>query len=153
MLIELLDQGSIYPKLRRPIIQLYRRARRIRRATLAKAVLVIHNESRRVVMSPASGKLSLPFIDLHAWEPITTQVEAYAREILNQRCDASLVAVEGTPGPKGVIFLYRASVDVELPLEGQVWVDPGEADGFLPKTGSRHLLLCNTSQREASAKA
>ena len=153
MLIELVDRGSKYSKLRRPIMQLYRRAWRIRRATLAKAVLVIHSKSGRVLMFPASGKLSLPFIDLHAWEPIPTQVEARACEILNQNCNASLVAAEGTPGPKGVTFLYRVSASVEPPLEGHGWVYPDEADVFLPKTDSRHLRLCTTSQPNARAKA
>jgi len=144
MLIDLVDWRSIYPKLRRPIIQLCRIAWRIRRATPAKAVLVIRNESGRVLVVPASGKLRLPCIELHPWEAITTQVEVCAREMLNQHCDASLVAVEGTPSLKGVTFLYGASVSDATRVEERVWVDPQVTVGSLTKTDSRHLGLCIT---------
>jgi hypothetical protein len=127
MLTELLGWGSKYPRLRRPFMQLYRRAWRVRRATLAKAVLIIQNDTDGVLVRPSSGILSLPFIDLHAREPIITQVEARARDILNQHCNASLVAVDGTPSLKGVTFLYSAAPKDAVPVEGPLWVDPKNA--------------------------
>jgi hypothetical protein len=111
MLTELLGWGSKYPRLRRPFMQLYRRAWRGRRATLAKAVLVIQDDTVGVLMFASSGMLRLPFVDVHAWEAITTQVEAHAREILDQHCSASLIAVDGTLGPNGVTFLYGVTYE------------------------------------------
>jgi hypothetical protein len=143
MLTELLGWGSKYPGLRRPFMQLYRRAWRVRRATLAKAVLVIQNDTGGVLMFPSSGALRLPFIDLHAWEATTTQVEAHAREILNQNCNASLVAVEGTPSLKGVTFLYSAAPKNVAPSGGQLWVQPKDAASpCLTEADLRLLHLC-----------
>jgi hypothetical protein len=48
MLSALLDRASDNPKLRRPFMLLWRRAWRLRRATLAKAVLVVRNDAGRV---------------------------------------------------------------------------------------------------------
>ncbi len=145
MLTELLGWGSKYPRLRRPFIQLYRRVWRVRRAALAKAILVIQNDTGGVLMFPSSGMLRLPFIDLHAWEAVTTQVEARAREILNQHCNASLVAVEGTPSLKGVTFLYSAGAKDAAPVEGQLWVDPKNASSCcLTDDDLRLLHLCRT---------
>jgi hypothetical protein len=108
-------------------MQLYRRAWRVRRATLAKAVLVVQNDNGGVLVLPFSSILRLPFVDLHAWEDIPTQVEAGARELLNQHCNASLVAVEGTPSLTGVTFLYGAAPKDAVPVEGPLWVDPKNA--------------------------
>ena len=124
MLIELLDWGSKYPRLRRPFMQAYRRAWRLRRATLAKAVLIIQNDSGGVLMFPTSDKLRLPFVDVHAWDAITMQAEGCAREVLNHDCKALLVAVEGTPSLKGVTFLYSVSAKNTAPVEDQLWADP-----------------------------
>lgn len=153
MLTKLIELGSEYPKLRRPITQLYRRAWRIRRATLAQAVLVIQNKSGRVLTLRNSGQLALPFIDLHAGEAITTQVEDRARAILNGDCGVSLVAVEGTPSRKGVTFLYSGSVTDAPLVEGWFWIDPAITGGRLTETESRHLSLCITPHKDISSKA
>jgi hypothetical protein len=120
-------------------MQLYRRGWRVRRATLAKAVLVIQNDTGGVLMFPSSGMLRLPFIDLHAWEPVTTQVEARVRQILNQYCNASLIAIDGTPGPDGVTFLYDATYEGDTSREGHFWIDPDVAVSRLNKADSRLL--------------
>ena len=61
MLTELLGWGSKYPRLRRPFMQLYRRAWRVRQATLAKAVLVIQNDTGGVFVSDVGQDASDPF--------------------------------------------------------------------------------------------
>jgi hypothetical protein len=149
MLTELLGWGSKYPRLRRPFMQLYRRGWRVRRATLAKAVLVIQNDTGGVLMFPSSGMLRLPFIDLHAWEVITTQVEARAREILNQHCNASLIAVEGVPGPYGVTFLYGATYEGDTSRKGHFWIDPDVAVSCLNEADRQLLHLCIAHQDKA----
>jgi hypothetical protein len=139
MLTVLLDWGSKHPKLRRPFMQLYRRWWRVRRATLAKAVLIIQNNTGGVLALPSSGPLRLPFIDLHARDAITTQVEARVREILNQYCNASLIAIDGTPGPDGVTFLYGAAYEGDMSRERHFWFDPDVAVSRLSKADSRLL--------------
>ena len=87
-----------------------------------------------------SGTLGLPFVDVHAWDAITIQVQARAREILNHDCKALLVGVEGTPSLKGVTFLYSATAKDTAPVEDQLWVDPKDAASLRLTANDLRLL-------------
>lgn len=140
MFSTLLDWASAKPALRRPFMLLWRRAWRLRRATLARAVLIIRDGNGRVlVLSPEP--LRLPSIDVHGWDAITTQAEDGLRRLV-QASAPSLIAIDGTPGPEGVTFLYGATCDGDASSEEHLWLDPDLAVSCLTKGDSRLLRLC-----------
>ena len=143
MLHDLMVWGSSYPSVRRPIIQLWRKFERLKRATLAEAVLVVRNQEGRVLVLPSSsGALGLPTNELHAWEPITTQVEEWLQQLLQEHSPPSLMAVHGTPGKRGIAFLYAATAEMSSDSGDQLWLDPSVAVAALSDDDNRLLRLC-----------
>ena len=141
MLHALMTWGSSYPSVRRPIIRLWRKFERLKRATLTNAVLVVSDQEGRVLVLPSSsGALGLPTKKLHAWDPITTQVEEWLQQLLHQHGPPLLMAVHGTPGERGVAFLYAATAEASSDSGDQLWLDPSAAS--LSDDDSRLLRLC-----------
>ena len=144
MLHDLMLWGSSYPSVRRPIIQLWRKFERLKRATLTSAVLVVRSQEGRVLMLPSSsGALGLPTKELNAWEPITTQVEEWLQQLLQEHGPPSLMAVHGTPGEKGVAFLYAATAEASFESGDQLWLDPSVAAAAISDDDSQRLRLCD----------
>lgn len=143
---------SRYPAVRRPAIKLWRVLLRVQRATFANAVLVVRKGDGRVLVLPSpSGNLGLPAKGLHAWAPIPTQVEEWLEQLLRQRSTPSLVAIDGTPGQKGVTFLYVYAAILEAAMErgDALWLEPDVAASALGGNDSRLLLLCANRQEGA----
>ena len=130
------------PALRRAAIHAWRKLLRMQRATFANAVLVVRNQDGRglVVRSP-SGELRLPAKPLDAWLTITTQVEDWLEEMLQQRSTPSLVAIDGTPSSKGVTFLYTARLEAPSETGDELWLEPDVAAAALSGNDTRLLHL------------
>jgi hypothetical protein len=118
----------------------------MQRATFANAVLVVRRPDGRLLALPSpSGRLRLPDKQLDAWIPITTQVEEWLEQLLHQGSKPSLVVVDGTPGQKGVTFLYAATIESALAESSEeVWLEPDGAASGLSSKHSRLLLLCTS---------
>jgi hypothetical protein len=141
---------SRYPAVRRPAIKLWRVLLRVQRATFANAVLVVRKSDGRVLVLPSSsGNLRLPVKQLHAWGPIPTQVEEWLEQLLHQRSTPSLVAIDGTPGQKGVTFLYAAILEAPMEKGDALWLEPDVAASGLGGNDSRLLLFCANRQEGA----
>ena len=127
---------------RRALIKAWRVYLRVQRATLANAVLVVRRQDGCVLaLSSTSGKLRLPLKELDGWKAVTTQVEVWLEQLVQQRQTPKLVAIEGTPGRQGVTFIYCAEAGAAFPdHESWVWLDPKIALLTLP-SGDRRLLL------------
>jgi hypothetical protein len=131
-----------FPSVRRVAIKMWRMLLRVQRATLAKAVLVLRREDGSIlVLASPSGELALPAIELDAWRPVTTQVEALLGELLQERPSPALSFVNGTPGAEGVTFVYAATIDsARAGSLGGTWLAPEMALRALPSR-DRLLLL------------
>ncbi len=97
---------------------------RAKRASLARAVLVVRNADGSVLVRPdRSGHLHLPFIPLNAWQPIAQQVESRAQQILGRNLSPEFQAIEGRCGD--IMFVYTtdtlSSVDA---AEEARWLTP-----------------------------
>ena len=126
---------------RRTIIKSWRVLLRVQRATLASAVLVVRRGDGSVLALPStSGALALPRKELDGWRPIGTQVEEWLVQILRHTSTFQLQAIDGTPGRKGVTFLYSADTDASPPEAGCMWLDAELAPSAL-SVGDRRLLL------------
>lgn len=161
MFFMFLDWGSSYPKMRRPLVQLWRRAWRIRRATLAVAVLVIRDcQDRVLVLSSQQSSvdtLRLPSMELSAWDTIPEQVESHLAQFepqladVSQTCATSLVTVDGRLGSDGVTFLYSVTSTEDVSRPGHVWLETGAALERLIDVDREFLRLCMAHQHEARA--
>jgi hypothetical protein len=131
------------PSVRRPVIRLWRVLLRAQRATVANAVLVVRRPDGCILaLALPSGELRLPDKQLDAWVPIDTQVEEWLEQLLESSCAPSLVAVDGTPGRKGVTFLYVADAGASASDQGKgTWLDPDVALGTVPADDRRLLIL------------
>lgn len=130
------------PFRRRTLIKAWRVFLRVQRSTLATAVLVVRRQDGRVLALPsASGKLELPLKELDGWKAVTTQVEEWLGELLQQRQTPKLVAIEGAPGRQGVTFLFKADVPSSAANRPEcIWLDADVALTML-NLGDRGLLL------------
>jgi len=128
---------------RRTILKSWRALSRVHRATLANAVLVVRRGDGSVLtFSSTYGALALPRKELDGWQPIGTQVEEWLYQILQQASTFQLQAIDGTPGRKGVTFLYSADTG-ECPTEaGCTWLDAGLAPSALSEGDRRLLVMC-----------
>jgi hypothetical protein len=132
--------------MRRPVIRLWRKFERLKRATITKAVLVVRNDRGAVLLLPSSSEaLRLPAEELHASEPIATQVEDWLHRLLHRCPPPSLVAIDGTPG-RGITFLYAATGEVNAGSGDQLWLDLEVAASSLGDD-SRLLRLCLDRQK------
>lgn len=130
------------PFRRRIIIRSWRVLLRVQRATLASAVLVVRRPDGSLLAFPSSsGRLGLPRKELDGWRPIGAQVEEWLDQILRQASKPKLQAIDGTPGRKGVTFLYSADVDASPPDAGCVWLDADLAPSALSVADRRLLLM------------
>ena len=131
---------------RRALIKAWRVFLRVQRATLANAVLVVRRQDGCVLaLSSTSGELRLPLKELDGWKAVTTQVEEWLEQLLQQRQTPKLVAIEGAPGRQGVTFIYCAEAGAAFPdHESGVWLDPKIALPTLPSGDRRLLLLSKT---------
>ena len=128
---------------RRTLIKVWRGFLRVQRATLARAVVVIRRQDGRVLaLQSVSGELRLPIKELDGWQAVTTQVEEWLEQLLQDRQTATLVAIEGTPSHHGVTFLYSA--EVRYVRAGGVWL---KAEALLPVLNARdrEFLLISKS--------
>jgi hypothetical protein len=129
------------PFRRRTIIRSWRVLLRMQRATLASAVLVVRGPDGSLLTLPSSsGAFGLPRKALDGWRPIGVQVEEWLDQILRQASNPKLQAIDGTPGRKGVTFLYSADIDASPPLADGMWLDADLAPSTL-SAGDRRLLL------------
>ena len=104
---------------------------RAKRASLARAVLVVRNADGDVlVQSDRSGHLHLPTIPLNAWQPIPPQVESGARQILGRDLSPEFQTIEGRCGD--IIFVYATD-----PLSSVAVVE--EARWLTPESTTTHL--------------
>lgn len=142
------------PSVRRPLIRLWRMLLRVQRASVATAVLVVRRQDGRVLaLASPSGDLSLPNVQLDAWIPVGTQVEMRLAELHLQRSAPSLVAVHGTPGPQGVIFVYAATTERALGrCAEEVWLEPDAAASGLGSEDRRLLKLSASELRSETCK-
>lgn len=131
------------PFRRRTLIKAWRVFLRVQRSTLANAVLVVRRQDGRVLALPsASGKLELPLKELDGWKAVTTQVEEWLGELLQQRQTPKLVAIEGTPGRQGVTFLFKADVPSSAANGPEcIWLDADVALPMLNRSDRGRLLL------------
>ena len=130
------------PFRRRTIIRSWRVFLRIQRATLASAVLVVRGPDGSLLALPSSsGRLELPRRELDGWRPIGAQVEEWLDRILRQASKPKLQAIDGTPGRKGVIFLYSADMDASPSLADGMWLDADLALSALSVADRRLLLM------------
>ena len=130
------------PFRRRTLIRSWRVLLRMQRATLASAVLVVRGSDGNLLALPSSsGALGLPRKELDGWRPIGAQVEEWLDQILRQASKPKLQAIDGTPGRKGVTFLYSADVDASPPLAGCMWLDADLAPSALSAADQRLLLM------------
>ena len=133
-------------------MQIWRQAWRVRRATLARAVLVVRDVKGRVLVLSSSKPLRLPSIEVHAWDAITTQVEDGLQRLAHASAP-SLIAVDGSPGPNGVTFLYGATCEGNTPRDGHLWLDPDLAVSALTQADRQLLRHCITHQHDTPSGA
>jgi hypothetical protein len=134
---------------RRALIKAWRSFLRVQRATLASAVVVVRRQDGRVLALPSvSGELRLPIKELDGWQAVTTQVEEWLEQLLQDRQTAKLVAIEGTPSHHGVTFLYSA----EGPCVGASGVRL-DADALLPVLNARDRKFLLLSKGNGSIRA
>jgi hypothetical protein len=130
------------PRLRRFAIKICRAFWRTQRASLAHAVIVAQREDNRfLALNLASGELGLPSLELDGWQPVVTQVKIWLDELLHQPSTLQLKAVDGTPGPQGVTFLYSAQINSPQAHTPCVWLDPEVESSALPLRDRRLLLM------------
>ena len=118
-----------YPFVRRLAIRTWRVFLRLQRATTAQAVLILRRGDGRILVLPSSsGKQRLPDLQLDAHIPIPTQVEELGLQLTQQNPKPSLVAIDGTPGPDGVTFIFTATIETVL-ANGvdENWLEPDVA--------------------------
>ena len=151
MFSALLERASDNAKLRRPFMLLWRRAWRLQRATLATAGLVVRDDEGRVLVISDRDSLRLPFLELHGWDPITTQVEEWLAGLGETR-SVALVAVDGAPGPLGVTFVYGAKYEGGTLPSTYAWLDMNVALCCLNEDDRRLLRLGLVPQNHAAAK-
>ena len=114
----------------------------MQRATLASAVLVVRGSDGNLLAFPSSsGALGLPRKELDGRRPIGAQVEEWLDQILRQASKPKLQAIDGTPGRKGVTFLYSADVDASPPLADGMWLDADLAPSAFSAADRRLLLM------------
>src|SRR5262245_45533481 len=128
------------PLIRRRVIKLWRVLLRMRRASLANAVLVLRRRDGRVLVLPSpTGDLRLPVKQLDAWIPITTQVEEWLGQLLQEKSKPSLVAIEGKPAEE-VTFVYVATAaSPSAKTDDQLWLDREVAASSLRNEDGRLL--------------
>lgn len=130
------------PFRRRTLIKAWRVLLRVQRATLANAVLVVRRQDGCVLaLSSTSGEPRLPLKELDGWKAVTTQVEEWLEQLLQQRQTPKLVAIDGTPGRQGVTFIFCAEASAGFPEASGVWLDPEIALPTLSSCDRRLLLL------------
>ena len=96
-------------------IKAWRIVLRLQRATLARVVLIARRSDGAVlVLSTDSNELMLPAKNLNGWEVVTTQVEDLLRQTLGQHQTPRLIAIQGTPSPAGVTFLFSAEISAPV---------------------------------------
>jgi hypothetical protein len=104
---------------------------RVRRASLARAVLVVRNTDGDILVQPdRSGHLRLPSVALDAWQSIPPQVESGARQILGRDLSPEFQTIEGRCSD--IIFVYATD-----PLNSGDLVE--EAHWLTPESNATHL--------------
>jgi hypothetical protein len=129
------------PRIRRTAIKSWRILLRVQRATLARAVLVVHRQDGRVLaLSSSTGELRLPTKELDGWRAVTNQVEEMLESLLPQTATPKLKAILGVPGREGITVLYTVPYPQAPDLANRIWLDPDIAS-FRLAGGDRRLLL------------
>jgi hypothetical protein len=131
------------PAVRRLAVETWRRVLRMRRATSARAVLVVKDQDGRILVTrTASGAHQLPAKPLDALLPITTQVEEFLEQVLNYGSTPSLVAIDGTPSAEWVTFLFAATFTLSAEGRDGIWLEPDVAAATLDDKDNRLLRSC-----------
>jgi hypothetical protein len=141
MFSQLPDLLSRSPRTRRITIKLWRMFLRVERATIGKAVLVVRRQDGRLLaLTSQASEFRLPVKELDGWQAVPTQVQEWLEELLDQRLTPKLVAVDGSPGREGIVFLYStdASVLVSDHRCG-VWLDADIVPSMLASE-DRHFI-------------
>jgi hypothetical protein len=130
------------PRIRKLVIKLWRACLRVQRATLAKVVLVAWRHDHYVLgITTSSGELRLPSLQLDGWEPVGLQVQNWLDDLLRQPSSPQLEIIDGTPGQKGVTFLYSARVSRSLDDSRLRWLEPEFASSVLSVEDRRLLRI------------
>lgn len=142
------------PSLRRVFIRMMRVYMRLRRATIARAVLVARRRDGRVLLTRSElGGAQLPSLQLDAWTDIETQVHSWLRELFDRANPACLAAIDGTPRTKGMTFVYLVELESDPPKTHQaLWSELESAVSCLGAEDSRVLMLAETYRQAADAK-
>jgi hypothetical protein len=127
----------------RMLIKAWRMFLRVQRSTLANAVLVLRRQDGQVLALPSPyGKLELPIKELDGWKTVTTQVDDWLEQLVQQRQTPQLVAIEGTPGRRGVTFLFKADIPSATSNRTDgIWLDADVAIPMLNPSDRGLLLL------------
>jgi hypothetical protein len=129
------------PLIRKVVVKTWRAFLRVQRSTLAQAVLVARRQDGCVLaVAISSGELRLPYVELHGWAPVGTQVQAWADGMLRHPAKLKLAAIEGTPGREGVTFLYSAELEDWSGKIGDTWLEAKLASFALQVDDRRRLL-------------
>jgi hypothetical protein len=134
-----------YPSIRRVAIKTWRVFLRMQRATTAQAVLILRRGDGRILALPtSSGKQRLPGVQLNAHIPILAQVEELGLQLTQQNPKPTLVAIDGTPGPDGVTFIFTATLETTVANYGdQIWLEPDVAAVSLGSSYYKLLGMCD----------
>ena len=128
------------PRTRKKIIKVWRAFLRVQRATLAQAVVVVRRHDDRILVVATSSGAKLPNLELNGWVPVGTQVQEWLDHMMRQPSTLQLKAIDGTPGRKGVTFVYSVQVGGSPSKGDCIWLEPERALSAL-STGDRCLLL------------
>jgi hypothetical protein len=127
-------------RIRKIVIKIWRIFLSVQRATLARAVVIARRQDDCVLaVSTDSGVLRLPSVELDGWKPVGTQVPAWVDGMLQQTSVPRLRGIDGTPGRKGVTFLYFAEVMSSSRESGGTWL---EAELARPRLCQRTIDGC-----------
>lgn len=133
------------PRIRRVIVKIWRAYLRVDRATLAQAVIVARRQDNFVLAVACSNGLKLPTLELDGWEPVGTQVQQWAGRMLRNSSDIQLQAIDGTPGERGVTFLYSMFAVGASSEIAATWLEAGFAASTFPVCDSRLLQMSRAS--------
>jgi hypothetical protein len=130
------------PRIRKVIVKIWRAFLRVERATIARAVLVARRDDDCVfAVATPSGAFGLPFLELDGWEPVGTQVQAWVKRILSQPSELKLQLIDGTPGRRGVTFVYSVEMRERGETADNHWLKAELAASALSEEDRRLLIV------------
>ena len=140
------------PRIRKLIVRIWRTFLRVQRATLGQAVLVARRPDGCVLaVEGPSGELTLPYLELDGWAPVGTQVQTWVEHMLRQSDELKLQRVDGTPGRRGVTFLYLRELRKRSWEPGHRWLEAELAPSTLSEDDCRLLQSARVGAQSPQA--